>query len=80
MDVLLLFIFHVNLGYAVLSVFCSLVMTCLERAELLALFCVVLSCIFVILPYGVLGQVWYLIASIADLCLTICFKGTIQIE
>ena len=46
MDVLLLFIFHVNLGYAVLSVICSLVMTCLERAELLALFCVVLSCIF----------------------------------
>ena len=28
-----------------------------------------LSCVFVTFPYGVLGQVWYLIVSIPDLCL-----------
>ena len=27
------------------------------------------SCVFVIFPSGVLGQVWYLIVSIPDLCL-----------
>ena len=27
------------------------------------------SCVFVIFPYGVLGQVWYLIVSIPDPCL-----------
>ena len=27
------------------------------------------SCVFVIFPYGVLGQVWYLIVKIPDLCL-----------
>ena len=26
------------------------------------------SCVFVTFPYGVLGQVWYLIVSIPDLC------------
>ena len=25
-------------------------------------------CVFVIFPYGLLGQVWYLIVSIPDLC------------
>ena len=25
-------------------------------------------CVFVIFPYGILGQVWYLIVSIPDLC------------
>ena len=29
----------------------------------------VLSCLFVTFAYGVLGQVWYLIVSIPDLCL-----------
>ena len=28
-----------------------------------------LSCVLVTFPYGVLGQVWYLIESIPDLCL-----------
>ena len=27
------------------------------------------SCVFVTFPYGVPGQVWYLIVSILDLCL-----------
>ena len=41
-----------------------------ERADLLALLCVVFSCVsFVTFPYGVLGQVLYLIVSIPYLCL-----------
>ena len=52
-----------------MSVSCSLLVTCLERADLLALLHVMFSCIFVTFPYGVLGQVWYLIVSIPDLCL-----------
>ena len=44
-----------------------LVVTCCERVDLLALVCVVLLwvCYF---PNGILGQVWYLIVSIPDLC------------
>ena len=30
---------------------------------------VMFSCVFITYPYGVLGQVWYLIVSIPDLCL-----------
>ena len=59
--------------HAVLSVHCSLVVTCWERANLLALLCEVFSCVFVTFPRGVLGQVggqvWYLIVSIPDLYL-----------
>ena len=53
----------------VLSVPCSRVVTCWERADLLALLCVMFSCVFVTHPYEVMGQVWYLIVSIPDLCL-----------
>ena len=41
------------------------VVTCWERADLLALVCGVYLCHF---PIGILGQVWYLIVSIPDLC------------
>ena len=41
----LLFICYVGLFYAVLSVPCSLVITCWERADLLALLCVEFSCV-----------------------------------
>ena len=58
--------FHVYLCYAVFSVHCSLVITCWERADLLF---VVFSCVFVTVPYGVPGQVWYLIVLIPDFCL-----------
>ena len=54
---------------SVMSVYCNLVVTCWERADLLALLCVTFSCAFVTFPYGVLGHVWYLIVSIPDLCL-----------
>ena len=47
--------------HAVLSVPCSLAVTCLERAVLLAHIYVMFSCVCVTLPYSVLGQVRYLI-------------------
>ena len=37
--------------------------------DLLALLYLTFSCDFVTCPYGVLGQVWYLIVFIPDLCL-----------
>ena len=60
----LLFMFCVH--YAVLSVHCSLVATCWERAGLLALLYVMFSCVIVTFSCVVLGQVWYLIVSIPD--------------
>ena len=56
------------------SVYMYLVVTCWERADLLALVCGVLLrvCYF---PTGILGQqVWYLIVSIPDLCTLSYFK------
>ena len=49
------------------SVYSCLVVTCWERADHLALICGVLlwDCHF---PIGILGQVWYLIVSLPDLC------------
>ena len=61
---LLLFMFCVL--HAVLSVHCSLVATCGERAGLLAFLYVMFSCVMVTFPCVVLGQVWYLIVSIPD--------------
>ena len=49
------------------SVYMCFVVTCWERADLLALVCGVF-CEFVIYSIGILGQVWYLIVSIPDLC------------
>ena len=43
-------------GHTVLSIPYSLVVTCLERADLLALLYVMFSCDFVTFPYGVLCQ------------------------
>ena len=63
----LFFVFHVC--HAHLAVPCSLVVTYLDRADLLALLYVMFSCIFVTIPYGVLDPLWYFIASIPDLCL-----------
>ena len=31
--------------------------------------CVMFSCVFVTFPYGFMGQMWYLIVSISDLCI-----------
>ena len=43
--------------------------TGLEKANLLAPLNVMFSHVFVTFPCGVLGQVWYLIVYISDLCL-----------
>ena len=59
--------FHV--WHADFSVHCSLVVICWERTDLLAPLYVMCSCVCVTLTCGVLGQVWYLIVSIPDLCL-----------
>ena len=56
-----------------LSVPCSLVVTCWERADLLALLCGMCFCVYVIFPCDVPGQVWYLIVSIPDICLLLYF-------
>ena len=61
---LLSWVFH---AFAPQSVHCCLVVTCWEKADLLALVCDVF-CVFVAYPCGILGQVWYLIVSIPDLC------------
>ena len=53
--------------HAFASVHCCLVVTCWERADLLALVCDV-YCGFVTFPCGILCQMWYLIVSIPDLC------------
>ena len=56
-------------------VFVFVILSCLflagwERADLLALLCQMFSCVFVTCHYCVLGQVWYLIVSIPDICLS----------
>ena len=51
----MLYVFHVC--HAVLSVPCSLVITYLERADLVALLYMAFSCVFATFPYGVLAQV-----------------------
>ena len=66
MDHLRLFVSCVYHAFA--SVHCYLVVTCLERADLLALVGDV-YCNFVTFPCGILGQVWNLIVSFPDLCL-----------
>ena len=69
--VVLLWIFYV---FSVLSLLCfcerrlfCLVVTCWERADLLALVCGVQLCVCHF-PIGILGQVSYLIILAPDLC------------
>ena len=47
-----------------MSVYCSLVVCCWERADL-----VTFSCAFVTFSCGVLGQLWYFFVSIPNICL-----------
>ena len=58
-----------SLQYCNVFFFCSLAVTYWAMADLLALLYVMSSCLFVTFSYCVLGQVWYLIVSIPDLCL-----------
>ena len=61
-----LFVFHTCFCHTGLSVPCSFVVTFLERVDFFAL---MVSCVFVTFQYGILGQVWYLIATIPGLFL-----------
>ena len=56
------------------SIYLCLVVTCWERADILALVCGVLLrvCHFTI---GILGKVWYLIVSVPDLCTLTLIKS-----
>ena len=54
--------------HAFKSVHCCLVVTCWERADLLALVGDIYFILFFYFLCGILGQVWYLIASFPDLC------------
>ena len=72
MDHFLLFMFRVC--HAVLSVHCSLVVICWERANIMAHFYVMFFCVSVTFPRGVMGQ--YLIVSIPDLCLLLLFHNS----
>ena len=55
-------------------VHCCRGVTWMERADILALVCDV-CCDFVTFPFGILGQVWYLIVSIPDLCCLSYFQS-----
>ena len=68
----MLFVFC--LCHTVLSVSCSLTITCWEQVDILALLYVIFSSVFDTFPYGVPGQAWYLIVSIPDLCLLYYFE------
>ena len=58
---------HLCFYDAFASVYCCLLVTCLERADLLALVGYD-YCISVTFLCGILGQVWYLIVAFTDLC------------
>ena len=59
------------------SVHCFLVVTCRERADFLAAVCNV-YCDFVTFPFGILGQVWYLILSVTSLVTCIVARCLIK--
>ena len=63
----------IRVCHAFLSVHCNLVVTCWEGANLSALLYVMFACVFVTFKCGVLGQVWYLVVWISDLCLLAYF-------
>ena len=58
------------------SVYTCFVVTCWERADLLALVRGV-YCEFVTFPFGILGQVLYVIVSIPDLCTLTYFENIV---
>ena len=62
-------------SHAFVSVHSCLVVTCWERADLLALVGDV-CCSFVTFPCGILGWVWCLIVSFPDLCL-LSYRGLV---
>ena len=64
-------------SYAFVSVHCCLVVTCWERADLLALVGDV-YCSFVNFPCVILRKVWYLIVSFPDICCLSYFYNSVK--
>ena len=62
-------------SYAFASVYCCLVVTCWDRADLLALGGDV-YCNFITFPCGILGQVLYLIVSFPDFAVFLTLIST----
>ena len=63
-----MFFFFLVFGMPLCASVClCLMVTCWEKADLLALICGVQLCVCHFL-IGILGQVWYLIVSIPDIC------------
>ena len=63
--------------FRVCHAFCLFIVALWSPAGLLALLCVMgYFGIFVNFPFGVLGQVWYLIVSIPDICLLTYFNAS----
>ena len=60
------------------SVHCCFVVTCWERAGLLALVGDS-HCNFVTFPCGILDQVWYMIVSFPDLCHLSYFNNLLRV-
>ena len=58
---------HLCYVWLVFVMLCYLLVTCWERADSWLLF-VMLNCVFVTFPCGILGQMCYMIVSIPDLC------------
>ena len=71
---ILFVIMFLSVMLSCLFIAASLVVTCWERFNLLALLYVMFSCIFGAFQCGVLGQVWYLIVLIPVLCIVSYFK------
>ena len=57
---------------------CSLMVTCWERTDLLALLCLIFSCGFELSRMVPWIGVWYLIVSIFDLCLLPYFEWNVE--
>ena len=75
------FVICICLCHTVMSVSCSGVVICWERAYLLALLHVMFSCCcFVTFLCGVMGQLWYLIVSIPDICLLSYFAELTELN
>ena len=63
-----LLLFTHRVCHVFLSVHCSLVVTCLKRADLSALLYMMFYCVYVTFPCSVLGLVWCLMVSIPGRC------------
>ena len=64
---------HVS-SLCLLGVTCSFMITGLERIDLLTPLHVMLLFCFFSFPYGLSGTVWYLIVSIPEVFLSLCFQ------